>query len=307
MQQKKILIIKFGGLGDVILSLNAMYSIRKKSKKKISLLTEKPYGEFLKKSGWFDEIITINRSIFYFFDIFKVKRNLNINNFSEVYDLQTSKRSSNYLKIFKNDDCTTNGIGKFADIEHTNPMRNKMHTIARQKDQLNLSNVKYYHSPNLNWLYKKTNKFGKPQKYALIVPGGSGKRLNKRIPVKLFFEIISMLIEKKITPFLIGSIDDLSICKKIEKRFPGIKNLCLKTNFFDIASLAKNAFFSIGNDTGPMHIISRANKKTIVLFTENSDPKLCGPIGEKVEILKINQNEEEFRNKVLQKTKKAIS
>ena len=56
-----------------------------------------------------------------------------------------------------------------------------------------------------------------------------------------------------------------------------------------------------------MHIISRANKKTIVLFTENSDPKLCGPIGEKVEILKINQNEEEFRNKVLQKTKKAIS
>ena len=77
-----------------------------------------------------------------------------------------------------------------------------------------------------------------------------------------------------------------------------------KNQLFDIASLAKNAFFSIGNDTGPMHIISRANKKTIVLFTENSDPKLCGPIGEKVEILKINQNEEEFRNKVLQKIKK---
>ena len=31
-RKKKILIIKFGGLGDIILSLNAIYSIRKNLK-----------------------------------------------------------------------------------------------------------------------------------------------------------------------------------------------------------------------------------------------------------------------------------
>ena len=53
MQEKKILIIKFGGLGDIILSLNAIYSIIKKfKKKKILLLTEKPYELFFQKSKW---------------------------------------------------------------------------------------------------------------------------------------------------------------------------------------------------------------------------------------------------------------
>ena len=44
IERKNILIIKFGGLGDVVLSLNAIYSIREKFKKsKLLLLTEKPY------------------------------------------------------------------------------------------------------------------------------------------------------------------------------------------------------------------------------------------------------------------------
>ena len=50
MKQKKILVIKFGGLGDVVLSLDAMYSIYKHFGKNISLLTEKPFDKLLKKS-----------------------------------------------------------------------------------------------------------------------------------------------------------------------------------------------------------------------------------------------------------------
>ena len=45
---KKILVIKFGGLGDVILSLSAMYSIFRKFNKKITLLTEEPFNSLLK-------------------------------------------------------------------------------------------------------------------------------------------------------------------------------------------------------------------------------------------------------------------
>ena len=71
MQQNKILIIKFGGLGDVMLSLNAMYSIFKKYNNGITLLTEKPFDGFLRKSGWFEEIVTIKRSLFYPYDLFQ--------------------------------------------------------------------------------------------------------------------------------------------------------------------------------------------------------------------------------------------
>ena len=76
IERKKILIIKFGGLGDIILSLNAIYSIRKKFKNsKFFLLTEKPYDKFfLKKSKWFDDILVIKRSFFYFYDVIQIKK-----------------------------------------------------------------------------------------------------------------------------------------------------------------------------------------------------------------------------------------
>ena len=76
-QQKKILIIKFGGLGDVILSLQAMSSIIQHHKLKKVLLTEKPYDDFFRYSKWFDQIITMKRSLFYFQDLFQIKRKFN--------------------------------------------------------------------------------------------------------------------------------------------------------------------------------------------------------------------------------------
>ena len=60
--QKKILVIKFGGLGDVVLSLNAMYSIYKHFGKNISLLTEKPFDKLLKKLSPLKEILIICRT-----------------------------------------------------------------------------------------------------------------------------------------------------------------------------------------------------------------------------------------------------
>mgnify|MGYP001306394243 CR=1 FL=1 len=307
MKQKKILVIKFGGLGDVVLSLNAMYSIYKHFGKNISLLTEKPFDKLLKKSKWFKEIFTIKRSKFYFYDIYKIKKKIDPICFSNVFDLQTSKRSSCYLKIFKNFDCDTNGIGKYSKTKHLNIARDNMHTIERQKDQLSFSKVKFFSRPNLSWFYNKSNRFNIFGKYALIVPGGSGKRLNKRIPIELFFEIVSLLIHQNIKPIIIGSKDDFNVCKKIEEKFPEVQNLCLQTTYFDIASLANNSLFSIGNDTGPIHIISRANKKTIVLFTKNSNPNLCGPTGKLTEILTFDKTNRFFKKLLLEKTMKAIS
>ena len=61
--QKKILIIKFGGLGDVVLSLNAIYSIfNHHNKCKLVLLTEEPYKKLLLNSNWFEIIDYIKLS-----------------------------------------------------------------------------------------------------------------------------------------------------------------------------------------------------------------------------------------------------
>ena len=134
IERKKILIIKFGGLGDIILSLNAIYSIRKKFKNsKFFLLTEKPYDKFLKKSKWFDDILVIKRSFFYFYDVIQIKKTKNILSVDKVFDLQTSKRSSFYLKVFHQNGIYTNGIGRFAKVRHDNPNRDNLHTLTSKK------------------------------------------------------------------------------------------------------------------------------------------------------------------------------
>ena len=62
-----------------------------------------------------------------------------------------------------------------------------------------------------------------------------------------------------------------------------------KTDFFKIAQLSKQSSISVGNDTGPMHIIARGNNPTLVMFTKNSDYNLCGQQGKKVSLMRFEK------------------
>ena len=298
-QQKKILIIKFGGLGDVILSLNAIYSIiNHHNKCKLILLTEEPYNKLLESSHWFEKILTIKRSIFYFSDLLKIKKMIDPNEFDFVYDLQTSKRSSSYLKIFYKTKAITNGIGKYAKIPHLDKNRNNIHTLDRQKSQIEMSEVDYQSKIDIEWLFK--SKFKVPKtKFVIIVPGGSKKRLNKRIPKEIFLKITDFLLKFRFKVLIVGSSDDFEVCNYIESIYPDVINCCNKTDFFDIGKLSLKSSLSIGNDTGPMHLISRGGNKTMVLFTEFSDPQLCKPVGKNVSTFIYLNDNDRFYKKII--------
>ncbi len=299
--QKKILIIKFGGLGDMILSLGAISSIYNHHKCRMVLLTEEPFDKFLNKSNWFSEIVTIKRNIFYFLDIRQIREKINCSDFDFVYDLQTSNRTANYLKLFLNTKAITNGIGKFAKIIHIHKNRNLMHTLDRQKDQIKLSQIKYKFK-NFKWLFESKFKIPK-KKYVMIVPGGSRKRKNKRIPQEIYLKVINLLIKSGFEVLIIGSKDDMKICKDIEINFPSVKNLCDKTDLFDLGKLSKNSFLSIGNDTGPMHLIAKGGNDVLVLFTKFSNPDLCKPIGKNVSILIYKNDKAKLLNEIFLKLK----
>ena len=294
MREEKILIIKFGGLGDIILSLDAIFSIYSHHKNsKIVLLTEEPFKGILTKTGFFEEVLIIKRSLFYLIDIKQIRKKTLNYNFSHVYDLQTSRRSSYYLKYFLNQGSITNGIGEYAKLKHLNVRRNFMHTIDRQKEQMELSNIKFSTMDDYDWLCDKNIDI--PNfKFALIVPGGSKSRPYKRIPRFIYEQIIKFLLKKKIKPILIGSLADKKICLQLSLISKEILNLCTATSIGQIFSLAKHSVLSVGNDTGPMHIIARANKKTLVFFTKFSDPTLCKPTGRNVEIFKYHNNSDFF-------------
>ena len=287
-QKKTILIIKFGGLGDFFLSMQAFNAIRiHHFKDELVLLTEKNYVKIANKSGYFDKIKSIERSIFYFLDRLTIKKLINISKINFVYDLQTSKRSSSYIRLFYGTKTQWSGIAKNCSHPHKNSKRNFIHTNLRLRDQLKDAGIKSYPKADLNWITTNVKPYDF-RNYAILIPGGSKKRKYKRIPIFIFNEIIKKLLAQKIKPILIGSKDDESVCKQINKYNSSVINLCSKLDLFELAILGKKSKIVIGNDTGPMHLMAQLDCLTLSLFTKYSDPILCGPQGKNVKILNVD-------------------
>ena len=288
---KKILIIKHGALGDVVLSMYPIFAICKHFKGyEISVLTECKYKELFQCLPFIKNIKIDNRPRYYhFIKYIKIFKWLIYSDFEWIFDLQTSKRTSFYffiLSFFKS--FNWNGIAKNCSHPHLSANRKKLHTIERQKEQLRAAGINKTLKPNWNYFKLKNNKLNIEKPYAILVPGGSKHRKNKRWDFKNFLEIIFFLERKNIISVLVGGRDEKDIFQD-KKKNNSVINLIGKTNYSELAYLSSFAKLIIGNDTGPMHLlVSCSNHKTpkIVLFGEASDPKLCAPIGKNVIILK---------------------
>ena len=72
-----------------------------------------------------------------------------------------------------------------------------------------------------------------------------------------------------------------------------------QTNFHDIVALGKAAEWAIGNDTGPLHLLSVSGAKTISLFSFASDPVRCAQRGISVKIFRANDLNELPSNDII--------
>ena len=258
----------------------------------ISVLTESKYQELFQCLPFIKNIKIDNRKKFYYItDYIKIFKWFYNSDFEWVFDLQTSKRTNLYfsiLSLFKN--FYWNGIAKNCSHPHLGLNRKKLHTIERQKEQLRAAGISKICKPNWNYFKSKISESTIDKPYAILVPGGSSHRKNKRWDFKNFIEIIKFLEKKNILSVLVGGNDETGILNN-KKKYGSVVNLIGKTNYSDLAYLSSRAKLILGNDTGPMHLlVACSNDKIakIVLFGKASDPALCAPIGENVIIVKEN-------------------
>lgn len=283
----RILVIKLSALGDFVQALGPMKAIRDHHPKAhITLLTTKPYVPLAKACGYFDAIWTDERpKAWQVRRTLKLRQQLRSGNFDRVYDLQTSDRSSSYFKLM-GAKAKWSGIAKGCSHPHVNPGRNFMHTIERQAEQLEMAGI--YHTPlaDLSWAEAEIAHFDLDRTFALLVPGGAPHRPEKRWPAEKYAKLAGLLIERNIQPVLLGTAAESDVLDAIIEACPDVRDLSGLTDFLEIASLARAAQFAIGNDTGPMHLISLCGCKSVVLYSYASDPELCGQRGPDVSILR---------------------
>lgn len=288
---RRVLVIKLGALGDFVQALGPFAAIRRHhAGARITLLTTAPFKELAEASGHFDEVWIDQRPRPWQAKVWlELARRLSAGGFERVYDLQTSDRSAAYFHLmrlmrplFGGGRPEWSGLARGCSHPHANPKRRFMHTIERLAEQLVAAGIRDVPPVDLSWAGADVSRFdlaGDAGRYALLVPGSSPHRPEKRWPEDRFAALARGLASQGVTPVLLGAGAESEVNARIRGLCPDARDLCGETSFIDIVALARGAAGALGNDTGPMHLIAAAGCPTVVLFSAASDPARCAPRG----------------------------
>lgn len=286
MTIRRVLVIKLGALGDFVQAMGPFAAIRAHHPDaRITLLTTKPFAELALASPWFDQVWLDERpKAWQLGRLFALRRRLRDGQFQRVYDLQTSDRSSGYLRLLT-PAPEWSGIAAGCSHPHANPRRDLMHTIERQREQLAMAGITEVPAPDLSWVKSDIRRYGLSHPFALLCPGGAAHRPAKRWPHARFAALAGWLAERQVEPVLLGTDKEAAEIAAIRALCPQAVDLAGRTSTLDIIALARDSLAAVGNDTGPMHLIAAGGCPSLILFSHESDPALCAPRG-KVTVLR---------------------
>jgi ADP-heptose:LPS heptosyltransferase len=236
----------------------------------------------LRTFPYFDAVLVDPRPDWWdFSELRRLGRMLAGGNFTRVYDLQTSARSSRYFRLFPPKRRPEwSGIAFGCALPDRDPQRNVLHDTERQQGQLRQAGISVFPPADLSWCNGDIGRFGLPADFALLVPGSSPDRPAKRWPVEHYRVLAQRLSGMGIAPVVVGGSAEQALAAAI----PAL-DLTGQTDFGDLAALGRRARFAVGNDTGPMHLLAVAGCACVTLFSRGSNPSQCAPRGRWTRIL----------------------
>ena len=273
-----ILIIKHGSLGDIAQASGAIQDISENHKNdQIYLLTTKPYFELFKKNPFVNEVILDKRLPKYnLIYLYFLMRELKKYNFSRVFDLQNSSRTSFYKNILfpKANKDTWSSTKTTLPADINKEKFDKDSVLNRFDYQLKESGLNTINTlkPNFSWACSEINEIKSKydlQKYILLFPFCSPHLSVKKWPY--YDELIELIKDKFGSEYKVvtapgpNEIDDA-------RKFDAISVLDndKALNLSQLTSLIKESSFIVANDTGPAHIAAHVAAKGLTLFGKHT-------------------------------------
>lgn len=287
-----ILIIKHGSLGDIVQISGVLKDIREAhNDKKIFILTTLPYVDVLSRCPYLDGVLLDRRlprwNIYY---LLKLKKMLVKYNFSHVYDLQNSSRTSFYRKYLLRSSNWSSTETTLKKGEKKKDFDNES-VLERFKIQLDNSNIKTNYSlkPDFTWASVNVDKivnkyFGK--KFILFFPFCSPQLSHKKWPY--FNELVRIIKSKHLNleVAVAPASDEIEESKKIESI--SIMNNDEPLNIIALAGLILKASYVVANDTGPAHMAAHLGKSGVVLFGYHTTAKKVSIETEKFKAITVD-------------------
>lgn len=279
----RILVIRLGALGDFVQSFAPFATIRAHhAHDEVDLLTQKSLAGLGRQSPWFDHVVVDRRPPWHDLPAVLVLRRV-LRSYDFIYDLQTSGRSTRYLRLSGLD--AWSGIGRGGRAVHDNPQRRFMHTRARQRDQLRRAGLAPLCTPDLSWLAAGGPVL--PAPYGVLVPGAAAHRPAKRWPVARYAALAAQMHARGLLPVIVGGKGEAELAAIIRESCPAAVDLTGRTTLSELGGVLARARCAVGNDTGPMHMAAALGVPCTVLFSADSNPALTAPVGQHAGQVKV--------------------
>lgn len=292
-KDKKILLINFGGIGDEILFLPAIISLKKEfPNSHITLALEERSLGIKDLTGKIDEFLPLkiksgNR--------YKELLKLVIHTWFRPYDIVISSGSNKLIPFLllltwiKTKIGYDSGIFSRKILTHAVKLNKNQYASAMYHDLVTPLTSEITVLPQISIKKAETVKNS-----VLIHPGVSlisvKKCITKTITSEIWAEVIKKLVSNGKNVRLAGGPDDKECIEKIIKlcKNTEFENLYGKTkNLKDLAKLISSAEKFVCSDSAPLHIAVALGVKTYAIFGPTDDKKLAPP---DVIALKTNDN-----------------
>lgn len=278
MRRERILVIKLGALGDVMMNTGLIQAVvERHPDAEFTLMTHASIVPLMKQSGWFADFIIDNRRRYRFSELKRICwTELAQRCYDVIYDLQSSHRT---LKVYyplvrfltrhplvwgvtTPEYPLPHGI-----ILRRTPAKRAFTWGHETDERIDLAPL----PPDISFCHGEHRNFSLlPKRYILIIPGCSPTNPEKRWPAERYRAVSEHFGAKGLGTVVLGTSAEAAEIRAIADGNPHAVDFMDKASLADIPDLARGAAIVIGNDTGPSHMARLAGAKAVMLFNAHT-------------------------------------
>lgn len=268
---KKVLIIRFSSIGDIVLTTPLIRAIRdQKPGTQIHYVTKSTYKEVLEHHPYIDRLFLLDSSMK------NLLRELKGESYDLIIDLHKNLRSQRIKLALRKPSVSFNKINreKWLMVRFKKNHLPPVHIVDRYFDPLKKYGI-VNDKKGLDYYSPYENQLGIPfledviqTKYVSLVLGGT--YYTKQIPEKKLMELLEQI---KFPVVLLGGPGEAELAGKLNDQYSSkIWNAVGAASLNQSAEIIRNSHYVITGDTGLMHIAA-AYKKKIFSVWGNTIPE----------------------------------
>lgn len=301
---RNILVIDFGQLGDVVMSLPALRAIRERfPHARVTVAVGRPGAEIIEMSGYADETIEVDRvglrdgfkplSVLRIFQVVKEVRRrrfdfvIDLHSFSETNLMGFLSGASKRL-FSRRPGRSLNFLANFRPPPPVDRNNAEQHLVDRYLDVLLPLGIR--DAPRMPQLVMRIDDDRAVDALLRKARADAGAPLvglfpgaghpGRCWPIERFAELAEFLVRNDgVRPIVFAGPEERELVPRMRELFPSASVILEKLSIRHLAAAQRRLAVFVSNDTGPMHIAAAAGVPVVVLIANKPTPQAYLPLG----------------------------